>query len=271
MDIKSGTSEASIEKEGGYISSLKFSGRDILLQGDIKNKTHGGCAILFPYPNRIRDGKYKWNGVEYQLPINSAPNSIHGLLNDTALEISSYEKDHLVLKGIISNPGYPSPLSVALDYTIQANSLILDLHAENEGDQQVPVAFGIHPYFLHGGLWSLEGSEAYSFLKYKDKYFPDGNFYSLPGNELSSDSGRDFDSCFELHDSLKLKCKDRTIEISGNKTRYYVIYNGKWCRSVSVALEPMSAAPDSFNNHMGIERLEPGESTDFSISIEGSF
>ena len=67
MEIRSGDAMATIEREGGYISSLKFSGREILLDGDMKNKTHGGCAILFPYPNRIRDGKYRWGGTEYQL------------------------------------------------------------------------------------------------------------------------------------------------------------------------------------------------------------
>lgn len=271
MEIRSGDAVATIEREGGYISSLKFSGRDILLDGDMKNKTHGGCAMLFPYPNRIRDGKYRWGGTEYHLPINSPPNSIHGLLNDTTLEIGSLQEDRLILKGIISNSGYPSPVSVEIHYSIRNNSLGIELHAENRGKLQVPVAFGIHPYFLHGGQWALQGPEEYKFLKYEDRYFPNGDSYSVPAMDMRSESGLEFDSCFEFKGDMKLKCRDRVFLISGNRTGYYVIYNGKWCRSVSVALEPMTAAPDSYNNHLGIDVIEPGESKEFKVELNCSF
>src|SRR5262245_10497861 len=34
--------------------------------------TRSGIPILFPFPNRIRDGRFTWNGQPYQLPINDA-------------------------------------------------------------------------------------------------------------------------------------------------------------------------------------------------------
>src|SRR5262249_48691167 len=42
--------------------------------------TRSGIPILFPFPNRIRDGRFSWAGREYQLPGNDPikKNAIHG-------------------------------------------------------------------------------------------------------------------------------------------------------------------------------------------------
>lgn len=39
-----------------------------------------GC-IVGRVANRIKDGKFKLDGVEYSLPINKPPNSLHGKRN----------------------------------------------------------------------------------------------------------------------------------------------------------------------------------------------
>ena len=33
-----------------------------------KPPSHSGIPLLFPFPNRIREGRYSWNGVDYHLP-----------------------------------------------------------------------------------------------------------------------------------------------------------------------------------------------------------
>src|SRR5262249_2980015 len=34
--------------------------------------TRSGIPILFPFPNRIRGGRFVWKGKEYQLPLNDS-------------------------------------------------------------------------------------------------------------------------------------------------------------------------------------------------------
>jgi aldose 1-epimerase len=42
-----------------------------------------GIPILFPFPNRIRAGKFSWNGREYSIPgTDKWGNAIHGLCMD---------------------------------------------------------------------------------------------------------------------------------------------------------------------------------------------
>ncbi len=42
--------------------------------------TRSGIPILFPFPNRIRAGRFRWEGKDYQLPLNDSvkQNAIHG-------------------------------------------------------------------------------------------------------------------------------------------------------------------------------------------------
>src|SRR5262245_7308071 len=42
--------------------------------------TRSGIPVLFPFPNRIRAGRFSWGGRDYQLPLNdsAAVNAAHG-------------------------------------------------------------------------------------------------------------------------------------------------------------------------------------------------
>ena len=44
--------------------------------------TRSGTPILFPFPNRIRDGRFSWDGKEYQLPLldSTGGHAIHGFV-----------------------------------------------------------------------------------------------------------------------------------------------------------------------------------------------
>lgn len=45
-----------------------------------KRPSRSGFPILFPFPNRIRDGRFVWQGRQFQLPANDPTqrNAIHG-------------------------------------------------------------------------------------------------------------------------------------------------------------------------------------------------
>lgn len=50
-----------------------------------------GIPFLFP-PNRYEDGKFLWNGVTYELPINeeATHNHLHGFLHTVRWEVEDY-------------------------------------------------------------------------------------------------------------------------------------------------------------------------------------
>src|SRR5580700_11756753 len=91
--LSDGTVEAQIISYGGIVLSLKTPDRngnsaDVVLGFDDRNGyytnsngTKGGAffgALVGRYANRIAKGQFTLDGKTYNLPINNAPNSLHG-------------------------------------------------------------------------------------------------------------------------------------------------------------------------------------------------
>ncbi|MEM4777996.1 MAG: hypothetical protein QW062_00930 [Thermoplasmatales archaeon] len=119
-----------------------------------------------------------------------------------------------------------------------------------------PLSIGLHPYFLHGGSWKVRQPSKVKKLNYIDTYFPDGTMTEINSEYLSSGNQREFDNCFLVGPSLSLETAHHIIDIQTENMNYFVIYNGKYSSGKSVAVEPMTSAPDAFNNGIGLITLK---------------
>src|SRR4051794_13819480 len=55
--------------------------------------SRNGIPVLFPFPNRVRAGKYTFEGKSYELPINNPPNAIHGFAMAVPWEVVEHGAD----------------------------------------------------------------------------------------------------------------------------------------------------------------------------------
>src|SRR5581483_1899152 len=83
FEIRHGLHRATIVEVGAGIREYEVDGRPVLdpYPADAMcDGAHG--APLIPWPNRLGDGRYSFDGREYQLPITEPEhgNAIHGLL-----------------------------------------------------------------------------------------------------------------------------------------------------------------------------------------------
>nr|BFF22997.1 hypothetical protein GCM10025732_09620 [Glycomyces mayteni] len=63
--------EATIVAVGGGVRSYSYRGRPVVMSyGDEELAPGWSGHVLAPWPNRIRDGKYAFDGTDYQLPVN---------------------------------------------------------------------------------------------------------------------------------------------------------------------------------------------------------
>src|SRR5260370_1369403 len=64
-------------KQSGDTLDLLYDDPDLFGEG---RPTRSGIPVLFPFPNRVRDGRFVWDGQEYQLPRNESngKSAIHG-------------------------------------------------------------------------------------------------------------------------------------------------------------------------------------------------
>ena len=120
----------------------------------VRKPTRSGWPILFPFPNRIRDGQFTCRGRAYQLPLNcpTGKNAIHGfVLNDSWKASVDIAADHATLTGKIefdgNHPLWPGAGTLFVDYRLGVNSLTVTARVQNKSET-LPFGLGYHPYFL---------------------------------------------------------------------------------------------------------------------------
>jgi aldose 1-epimerase len=260
--LKQATSLARVDRLGAYVDSLQLSGRQILMISPDGRDTHGGCAVLAPYANRVRNAVYAWNDRTYILPRNDGMNSIHGLVKQ---EKWSYDSENREAPNItelrcdLASPSYPSKISIRNRYEVEVDFFDVTCSVTNVGEASCPLVIGFHPYFLFRTRWSISHENNLHKLKYRDSYFPSGEMESVDFNSSGDLQCLNFDNTFFGGGKVTLDAGDHSLEIERRNMDYLVIYNGKYSQNTSVAIEPMTGAPDAFNNRIGLVTLDPGK------------
>lgn len=271
VTLRNGGSIARIDRIGAYIDSLQLNGKQILMNSPDGRETHGGCAVLIPFANRVRNGTYVWQGRTYSLPKNDGLNSIHGLVRHEKWEYAredATDDNETALKFRLASAGYPSVIEVMNTYEIGEEFFNVTTSIKNAGDNSSPLVVGFHPYFLFNGNWGLRHSEELSMLHYRDRYFPDGTMEKVDFNDDKGIQQRTLDSCFLGGGDLTFSAGNYSLKIIRRNMDYFVIYNGQFSYGRSVAIEPMTGAPDAFNNHIGVKDLAPGDTFECGFRIE---
>jgi len=121
--------------------------------------TRSGIPVLFPFPNRIRDGKYNFGWKDYQLPLNdsTSKNAIHGYAPRHAWQVFGYSADqdsawiHGDFQASVDAPEtlnyWPADYRLSLVYRLTEHALRLDATVRNLGTVPLPFGLGLHPYF----------------------------------------------------------------------------------------------------------------------------
>ena len=117
-----------------------------------------GCPILFPFPNRTRNGQYRFGGQTYQLDAKwKDGNAIHGLVHSCAWTIlesgADGEQGAWVTASVCTDEHpeilrqYPFDCELRVTYSLLDAALNLHCEVRNTGKKSLPMGFGIHPWF----------------------------------------------------------------------------------------------------------------------------
>ena len=116
-----------------------------------------GTPILFPYPNRVRDASFTFQGRAFTLPANNGPNAIHGFAVDapwavlehgsdanSAFIVGSYQISRETPKMLTH---WPTDAVLQVRYDLAGRRLTMTITISNPTAVDLPYGFGIHPYF----------------------------------------------------------------------------------------------------------------------------
>ncbi len=126
--------------------------------------TRSGHPILFPFPGRLRDGKFTFEGKTYQLPLNESSklHAIHGFTPRNKWRVTDWngDADFAFVTGEFNLakdlpealPLWPSDFAFSVTYRLYANKLRVDARVENVGNGPLPFGLGYHGYFRLPGM-----------------------------------------------------------------------------------------------------------------------
>lgn len=113
-----------------------------------------GIPILFPFPNRIAAGQYRWEGREYQLPLPPGrPDAIHGFCYDHPWRVTARDEGavtgtfQLSIDAPDRRPLWPADFLIEVRYEVRGAALRSSIRVTNPDSRPLPWGFGTHPYF----------------------------------------------------------------------------------------------------------------------------
>lgn len=293
--VRGPTGTAVVAPRGAALLSFTTPSGEHLVLATESDGRRADCsgAVLAPWTNRIRDGRYDFQGKTHTLPLTEPERgaAVHGLVLGAlwTRDRSASSSSRLVLRHELApSPGYPHRLNLACSYEVTDAGLTVTVTARNCGRDSAPYAVGGHPYLIPPSspeaagrpgrvdLWRLEVPAGTCLVTDSDRLLPLGSApvdgsaedfragRSLRGarhDVALGDLARDSSGCF----SCRLTGDDgrATVMNCGQGVRWIQVYTddqgAEGATRRAVAVEPMSAPADAFNSEQDLTVLAPGE------------
>lgn len=254
-----------------------------------------GTPLLFP-PNRIRDGEWTYRGKTYRLPLNEPPDyHLHGRIAAMEWKVVEFGASEQSGAFVVSRFRYaehpdmletfPHPIAFTFTYRLKDGKLRLEGTIVNEGEEEAPFAFGLHPYFS----FSCDPEDVAVTLPAKHEW---------PVTPLSFVTGLPAETAFSrliaaegvrLGDFPPLSCRMLELregeavcrmacERDGYAIEYRLdgsfpfalLFRPDWSQSFSI--EPYTCLTDAFHlpydaARTGVRGIAPGETFAFATSV----
>jgi aldose 1-epimerase len=273
---------AVVTEVGATLRVYSVDGHDVIAGFGEDEVVHGGRGMqLLPWPNRIRDGIYTFEGVEQQLALSEPTrhNAIHGLVRHVVWDLMDFTGDAVTQRvRVYPQPGWPGILEATITHSVGPDGLEVTVGATNIGSSPVPFGYAAHPYFTVGESTVDEivlELPAATYLDVDDRLLPI-DLVPVEGREQDfrsphalgdvnldtayTDLSRDADG----RARVKLELGDRYAEMWCDESYGWLqVFTGEHRRDINLAVEPMTCGPDAFNpgpTQNGVIVLEPGAS-----------
>jgi galactose mutarotase-like enzyme len=142
---------------GGRIAALEVRGWD-LIRRDGWTDREWGSFVMAPWIGRLRDGRVRWRGRTWDLPLTESPHALHGTVLDVPWEVLDATASSARLAAGLG-PAWPFAGRVERSLELRADRLLdrLEIHADAE---PFPAIAGWHPWFRRRAVRLADGVES---------------------------------------------------------------------------------------------------------------
>jgi aldose 1-epimerase len=290
--VESEGHRAVVVEVGGVLRGYTAGDREIL-DGFGTDEIAPACAgqVLAPWPNRIRDGHYTFEGKTYQLALTEPArhNAMHGLANWSRWRLAEQSAGSVTLEyDLPAQEGYPWSLLLRTRWSVGADGLRCDQEATNTGTENAPWGYSVHPYLQLTGvpvddiLLRVPGRTR---VLADSRLLPIGAV-KVAGTEFDFTEPRrigdavldttfgDVDPDPDGGSTVTIAAPDGStrVEVWGDENfKWWQIFTGDTLSGErfrrSVAIEPMTCPPDAFRSGRDLIVLEPGRTWSASWGI----
>jgi len=280
--LTNGDAEAVINFVGSALVGLRFGNHIVIPEVNLAPKTYAG-SLLAPWPNRIAQGRYKFEGLDHQLEIRDGlGNALHGLVDQSTAEVVETRAGFLKLATKVeAAAGYPWNLIVEATFDLTADELVMSYFVTNVGSGNAPVGIGTHPYFPFSDDTTVEVNAATAFV-HGSNMLPVSQTTAVeiglgPGNAvLVRDLKLDTQFTGVTNPVATLRTLDYSLDIWHDNAPWLMIYTTNkfpWADGTgnAIAIEPQTCPADAFNTGESLRVLASGESTfmRFGLKLRG--
>jgi aldose 1-epimerase len=283
-ELRHGDQHAVVVEVGGALRTYTSGDADVLDGYDSDQRCSGGRGQpLIPWPNRVRDGRYEFDGQAQQLALTEPEtgNAIHGLVRWSNWTLADRDSGRVSMEHVLHpQPGWPGTLRLRIEYELADGGLTVTTTAANAGAGDCPFGMGFHPY-LTLGTASVDSL----ILQSPGAHCLEADERGIPTASLPVDGTRfDFRSPRAIgpmrldHGFAELERDSEglawvRIATAGGGRRaavwmdraysHLMLFTGDTLpgaeRRRGIAIEPMSCAPNALQTGRDITRLGSGE------------
>ena len=135
---------------GATLRSYRVDGQDVIDGFSIDETSSAGRGqVLAPWPNRLEDGTYEFEGRQGVAALDEPEhsNAIHGLVRWLVWHPVARSADAVTLGCVVpEQPAFPWRIDLEVEYRVSPDGLDVITMATNRAASTAPFGIGFHPY-----------------------------------------------------------------------------------------------------------------------------